>query len=112
MFDDTPLRSSLRDEVLEILNSHNIFETKTLKDDYYEQEEGSYISGCDTSKEDSLIYNIDGSDEYWNFINNPTCENLIENPIHDMSSKGSVYSKICGIPIYNTSIEGSMDLDT
>ena len=53
--DDTPLCSSLKDEVLESLNSHNIFETKTLKDDYYEQEEGSYISGCDTSKEDSHI---------------------------------------------------------
>ena len=25
-----------------------------------------------------------------------------------MSSKGSVYSKICGSPIYDTSIEGSM----
>ena len=36
VYDDTPLCSSLRDEVLEILNSHNIFETKTLKDDYYE----------------------------------------------------------------------------
>ena len=31
--------------------------------------------------------------------------------IHDMSNKGSVYSKICGSPIYDTSIEGSMDLD-
>ena len=28
-----------------------------------------------------------------------------------MSSKGSVYSKIFGSPIYDTSIEGSMDLD-
>ena len=80
MCDDTPLCSSLRDEVLEILNSHNIFETKTLKDDYYEQEEGIYILGCDTNKEDSLISDIDGSDDYWNFINNPTCENIIENP--------------------------------
>ena len=43
--DDTPLCSSLKDEVLESLNSHNIFETKTLKDDYYEQEESSYIHG-------------------------------------------------------------------
>ena len=111
MYDDTPLCSSLRDEVLESLTSPNIFETKNLKDDYYEQE-GSYISGCDTSKEDSLISNIYGSDDYWNFIDNPTCENVIENPIHYMSSKGSVYSKICGSPIYDTSIEGSMDLDT
>ena len=90
MYDDTPLCSSLRDEVLERLTSCNIFETETLKDDYYEHEEGIYISGCDTSKEDSLISDIDGSDDYWNFIDNPTCENLIENPIHDMSSKGSV----------------------
>ena len=64
VYDDNPLCSSLRDEVLECLNSHNIFETKTLKDDYYEQEEGSYISGCDAIKEDSLISNIDGSDDY------------------------------------------------
>ena len=55
----------------------------------------------------TLISDIDGSDDYWNFIDNPTCENLIENPIHDMSSKGGVYSKICGSP--NTSIEGSVD---
>ena len=94
------------------LTSCNIFETKTLKDDYYEQEEGSYILGCDTSKEDSLAYDMDGSDGYWNFIDIPTCENIIENPIHYMSSKGSVYSKICGSLIYDMSIEGSMDLDT
>ena len=111
MYDDTPLYSSLRDEVLEISTSHNILETKTLNDDYYEHEEGSYISGCDTSKEDSLISNIDGSDDYWNFIGNPNCENLMENPIQDMSNKGSVYSKICGSPIYDRSIEGSTDLD-
>ena len=52
MYDDTPLCSSLRDEVLESLNSHNIFETKNLKDDYYEHEEGNYILGCDTNNED------------------------------------------------------------
>ena len=63
-------------------------------------------------KEYSLISDIDGSDDYWNFIDNRNCDNLIENHIHDMSSKGSVYSKICGIPIYDTSIEGSMHLDT
>ena len=59
--------------------------------------------------EESPTYDMDGSDGYWNFIDNTTCENLIENPIHDVSSKGSVYSKICAIPIYDTSIEGSMD---
>ena len=51
MYDDTPLCSSLRDEVLESLTSCNIFETKTLKDEYYEHEEGSYILGCATNKE-------------------------------------------------------------
>ena len=65
--------------------------------------------GYDTSKEYILISDIDGSDDYWNFIDNPTCENIIENPIHYMSKEGSVYSKICGIPIYDTYIEGSMD---
>ena len=75
-----------------------------MKDDYYEQE-GSYILGCDTNKEymdrqehdamdeESPTYDMDGSDDYWNFIDNPTCENLMENPIHDMSNNGSVYSK-------------------
>ena len=77
VYDDTPLCSSLRDEVLESLTSCNICETKTLKDDYYEQEEGIYISGCDTSKEDSLISDRDRSYDYWNFIDNPTCENII-----------------------------------
>ena len=54
---------------------------------------------------------MDGSDDYWNFIDNPTCENLIKNSIHGMSSKGSVYSEICGSPIYDMSIEGSTNLD-
>ena len=112
MYDDTPLCSSLRDEVLESLNSHNIFKTKTLKDYYYEQEEGIYISGCNTSKEGSLISNIDGSDDYWNFIDNPSCENLIENPIHDISNKRSFYSKNYGSPIYDTPIDRSTDLDS
>ena len=61
--------------------------------------------------EESPKYDMDGSDDYCNFIDNPTRENLMENPIHDMSNKGSVYSKICGSPIYDMSIKGSMDLD-
>ena len=55
---------------------------------------------------------MDGSDNYWNLIDNQTCENLIKNSIHGMSIKGSVYSKNCGSPIYDTSIEGSTDMDT
>ena len=65
----------------------------------------------DSMDEESPTYDMDGSDDYWNFIDNPTCENLMENPIQDMFNKVSVYSKICGSPIYDTSIEGSMDLD-
>ena len=61
---------------LESLTSCNIFETKNLKDDYYEQEEGSYISGYDTSKEDSLISDVDGGDDYWTFMENPVYETL------------------------------------
>ena len=88
---------------MEGLTSCNIFETKNLKDYYYEHEEGSYILGCDTNKEDMdrqehdamdeefPTYDMDGSDDYWNFIDNPTCENLIKNSIHGMSNKGSVY---------------------
>ena len=71
--------------------------------------------GCDASDEDSLISDVDGSDDYWTFMENPvyeTLENLIENPIYDISSEGSVYSEICGSPIYDTSIEGSVDLET
>ena len=64
------------------------------------------------SKYLNTTYDMDGSDDYWNFIDNPYCENLMENPIHDMSNKGSVYSKICGSPIYDMSIEGSTDLDS
>ena len=66
VYDETPLYSPLRDEVLESFTSCNIFETKTSKDDYYEQEEGSYTLGCDTGEEDSLICYIDGGDDYWN----------------------------------------------
>ena len=81
------------------------------EEDDYDHEEG-YSHGCDTNEEDSLISDIDGGDDYWNFIDNPTCENLIENSIYAISSEGSVYSEICGSPIYDISIEGSMDLET
>ena len=57
----------------------------------------------DAMDEESPTYDMDGSDDYWNFIGNPNCENLMENPIEDMSNNGSVYSKMCGSPIYDTS---------
>ena len=66
----------------------------------------------DAVDEESPTYDMDESDDYWNFIDNPNCENIMENPIRDMSNKlGSVYSKICGSPIYDMLIEGIMDLD-
>ena len=65
----------------------------------------------DAMDEESPTYDMDGSDDYWNFIDNPTCENLIKNSIHGMFHKGSVYSKNCGSPIYDMSIEGILDLD-
>ena len=39
---------------------------------------------------------IDGDDDYWTFIENPTYdtfENIFENLIYDVSSKGSFYSE-------------------
>ena len=45
----------------------------------------------DAMDEESLTYDMDASDDYWNFIYNPTCENIMEKPVHDMSNKGSVY---------------------
>ena len=65
----------------------------------------------DAMDEESTTYHMVGSDDYWNFIDNPTCENFRENSIHDMSNNGIVISKFCGSPIYDTSIEGSTDLD-
>ena len=74
-----------------------------------DEDKENLISELDISNGESITYDMDGSDDYWNFIDNPTCENFIENPIHDMSSKGSVYSNICGSPMYDTSIEGSVN---
>ena len=73
------------------------------------EDKENLILELDINNGESITYDMDGSDEYWNFVDNPTCENLIKNSIHGMSNKGSVYSKICGSPIYDTSIKGSMD---
>ena len=94
------------DEGLESLLPCNI-----LSEEYcYEYKEDMDRQEHDAMDEEPPTYDMDGSDDYWNFIGNPTCENFMENPIHDMSNNGSVYSKICGSPIYDTSIEGSIDL--
>ena len=54
------------------------------------EDKENLISKLDISNGESITYDIDGSDDYWNFIDNPTCENLIKNPIHDILSKGSM----------------------
>ena len=65
------------------------------------------ISELDINNGESITSNIDDGDDYWDF-----CGYLIKNPIYSISSKGSVYLEICGRPIYYTSIEESMDLET
>ena len=112
MCDDTIPCSPHVNEGLESLLPCNIFEAKSFEEDCYEYKEDMDRKEHDAMDEESPTYDMDGSDDYWNFIDNTTYENLIENPIHDVSSKESVYSKICGSTIYNTSIEGSMDLDS
>ena len=69
------------------------------------EEKENLISKLDISNGESI--DINGGDDYWDF-----CGYLIKNPIYAISSKGSVYLEICGSPIYYTSIEGSMDMDT
>ena len=78
----------------------NIFETKTDKEDYCEREEDSYSQGYRVSDESSLKADMDGNDDYWTFTDNPiyeTFENLIENPIYDMTNKGSMNLRFWGI---------------
>ena len=106
--DDTRPCSPHVDEGLESLLPCNILS----EEDCYEYKQDMDRQEHDAMDEESPTYDMDGSDDYLNFINNPTCENLIKNSIHGMSNKGSVYSKNCGSLIYDTSIEGSTDLDT
>ena len=68
------------------------------------EDKENLISECNINNGESITYDIDGGDDYWDF-----CGYLIKNPIYAISSKGSVYLEICGSPIY---IEGSMDLET
>ena len=85
------------DEGLESLFPCNILS----KEDCYEYKEDMDRQEHDAMDEESTTYDMVGSDDYWNFIDNPTCENFMENPIHDMSNNGSVYSKKFGIPIHS-----------
>ena len=73
----------------------DIFETQLFEEDCFEQNEECSL-GLDTSDEASLISDIDGDDDYWTSIENPTYdtyENIFENPIYDVSSEGSFYSE-------------------
>ena len=65
------------------------------------------ISEPDISNGESITFNIDDGDDYWDF-----CGYLFKNPIYAIPSEGSVYLEICGSPIYYNSIEGSMNLET
>ena len=69
----------------------DIFETQLFEEDCFEQNE-ECSQGLDTSDEASLISDIDGDDDYWTFIENPTYD-IFENLIYNMSSKGSCYSE-------------------
>ena len=71
------------------------------------EEKENLISEPDINNGESITSKVDDGDDYWDF-----CGYLIKNPIYAISSKGSVYLEFCGSPIYYTSIEGSMDLET
>ena len=86
--DESPPWSPSDDKYLESWVPCDIFETQRFEEDGFEQNE-KYRHGLDTSDEASLISDIDGDDNYWTFIENPTydtLENIFENPIYDMSS--------------------------
>ena len=95
MCDDTSPCSSHGAEGWESWVPCDIFETQLFEEDCFEQND-ECSQGLDTSDEASLISDIDGDDDYWTFIENPTYdtfENIFENPIYDMSTEESVYSK-------------------
>ena len=71
------------------------------------EDKENLISEPDINNGESITFNIDDGDDYWDF-----CGYLIKNPIYAISSKGSVCLEICGSPIYYTSIEGTMNLET
>ena len=49
------------------------------------EDKENLISKLDINNGESITFDIDGSDDYWNF-----CEYIIKNPIYSISSKGSV----------------------
>ena len=81
------------DKGLESFTPCDIVETKPMEEDY-EHEVDMCIRGHDAV---SLISDNDGDDNYWTFI---------ENPIHE------IFGNLVESPIYDTSREGSVDLET
>ena len=80
---------------MEIWIPCDVFETQLFEEDCFKQNE-ECSQGLDTNDEASLISDIDGDDDYWTFIENPTYdtfENIFENLIYDVSSMGSCYSE-------------------
>ena len=89
--DESPPWSPSDDKYLESWVPCDIFESQLFEEDCFEQNE-ECSQGLDISDEASLISNIDGDDDYWTIIENPTYDTF-ENLIYDMSSKESVYSE-------------------
>ena len=89
--DESPPWSPSDDKYLESWVPCDIFESQLFEEDCFEQNE-ECSQGLDTSDEASLISDIDGDDDYWTFIENPTYD-IFENLIYDVSSEGSVYSE-------------------
>ena len=84
---------------MESWDPYDIFETQLFEEDCYDHKEDEDSQGLRTSDEQSLISDIDGDD-------------LLENPIYDMSSERSVCIEIYGSPIYDASNKGSVYSDT
>ena len=115
LYDENPPCSPPHDKYLESWDAYDIFETHLFEEDCYDHKEDEDSQGLGTSDEHSLISDIDGHDDYWTFIENPTSdtlENIFENPIHDLYNEESVYSGICGSSIYDGFSKGSVYSET
>ena len=74
-YDESPPCSPLDDKYLESWVPCDIFETQLFEEDCFEQNQ-ECSQGLDTSDEASLISDIDGNDDYWTFIENPTYDTV------------------------------------
>ena len=71
-----------------------IFLKTLFEDGCYDHEKDGYSQGFNSNDIDSFISEKDGDDDYCVLFENlvyETFENIIENPIYDMSNEGSVY---------------------